>query len=56
MNSEANDVNSRNHVLIGTSTATAPAMARRTKPPATAMRSMTAMCFQIALYVSVSST
>ena len=56
MNSEANDVHSRNQVLIGTSTATAPAMARRTNPPATAIRSITAMCFQIALYVRVSTT
>ena len=49
MNSEANEVNSTNQVLIGTSTPTAPAMARSTKPPATAIRSSTAWCFQIKL-------
>ena len=50
MNSEANEVVSKNHVLIGTSVATAPPIARSTKPAATATRSTTAMCFSTALY------
>ena len=43
------NVTSTNHELIGTPVAAAPAIARITKPAATAIRSTTAMCFQIAL-------
>ena len=49
MNSDPNVVTNTNQLDIGTSTATAPAVARSTNPEAIATRSSTATCFHTAL-------
>src|SRR5262245_10151066 len=56
MNSEPNTVHRTNHFDIGTSTATAPAAARSTKPEAIKTRSTTATCLSQALYTIVVTT
>ena len=56
MNSEPNTVTRMNQLDIGTSTATAPAAARSTKPDATVTMSMTATCLSHALYSIVRTT
>ena len=53
MNSEPKLPTMKNQTEIGTSTATAPAMSRSTKPAATIPRSTTATCFSHAEYVVV---
>jgi hypothetical protein len=45
MNSDPKDATIRNQLEIGTSAATPPEIARRTKPDATAARSTTAISF-----------
>ena len=50
MNSEPNEVTMKNQLEMGTSAATAPATARRTKPEARATTSTTTMCFSTAEY------
>ena len=53
MNSEPKLPTMKNQTEIGTSTAAAPAMSRRTKPAATMPRSTTATCLSHAEYVVV---
>jgi hypothetical protein len=53
MNSEPNVMHSTNHRDIGTSTATAPAAARSTKPAAIVTMSITATCLSQNVYASV---